>query len=511
MQITRYDETLVDNRSVNLTNLLDTIDIDVPVGFSIPNGSFRLWEQTPITFTHFTANVPSFGGDTVFVITNLVCINSEVTEYYYSIDYLKDYWNRYSNNNILPLPQTLLVSETSDRTDNIIPVNTGITSIAYNTIEQLGDSLNVSRPYLVTKCAIGGSMDPTLTARYAMLNGSNEAISTKGIYYFTTSNILPFFFEQYLAVSPRTGQDFSDLYGNIENSFYAPVVLAGSGATTTQTDDIYYVSDSGSHDKMTVTGQLSGQTYAVSLPLNNSLIVNDKGTGISITVNNANDLPPYKKYKLYIPYIGWYDVPLSEIYTTPTLFGQSLELCVRYYFDLINGLVAARFGVKIDSTNILWSSFQTPFVSLPTITIPTSNYATSAIANQNNKDVNTLSTIISSLGALTPAFVTGNPVTAIPGAAVNLFSKAVQNHAIYEQNQANAHLGTFTSGNDNAIGQIDRQFKLRITTMYSTLTYAQAKELYGFPLNEYTDTVTIPISGKSWIDTSNSILKGLFE
>ena len=66
MQITRYDETLIDNRSVNLTNQIDVVDIDVPVGFSLPRGSFRLWEQTPITFTHFTADVPSFGGDTVF-------------------------------------------------------------------------------------------------------------------------------------------------------------------------------------------------------------------------------------------------------------------------------------------------------------------------------------------------------------------------------------------------------------------------------------------------------------
>ena len=516
MQITRYDETLVDNRSVNLTNQIDVVDIDVPVGFSIPNGSFRLWEQTPITFTHFTANVPSFGGDTVFVITNLVCINSEVTEYYYSIDYLKDYWNRYSSYSVLPLANTMISSMYSlddvQLRRNIFPVNTHVTPIAEGIQELTGNTVNVSKPVIVMISARGGDTSLNLN-RIALKNASNEPLSTKVVYTITEEiGDLDELYSAMLAIDPSDDSTFSAFYSNISNAFYCPILYAGTGATLNQDDVIYFIKNDGGQGSKTFAGTaLSGKIKYVNLPTSNGILENVKETGITINIDNANDLPPYKKYQMYVPYIGWYDLPINEIFPQ-ILFYETKELIVKYYFDLINGTVSARFGVKVSSSSgplQYWSNYTTPYVPLPTIPLPTSNYAANQIMAENARNSSLRDTAISSLMGIGVGLVTGNPIA---GILTSGFTKSVNAQTAYEQASLSNSLGGFTSGRDSSIGQTDRQFKLHIIEFSSTLTYAEGAKLYGYPVNTLTDAIAFNthdnLNEKYWLDVSNSNIQG---
>lgn len=528
MQITRYDETLVDARAVNLTNSIGTVDIDVPVGFSCPTGAFRLSEPNNITFTHFTADVPSLGGERVFKITSLTCINSKVTEYYYDIDYLKDYWFRYSEDSVsgpyIPLPQTLLVSqcpEPNGSSGSIFPVNQHLSSFVDTIAETTGNEMRVSKVFLVMMSARGG--DTTLgTGRIALKNSSNEAISPKAVYLINDASLLDAFYTKVLEVArdgsgnvePWDDGTFSGFYSNINNAFFAPCTLANTGASTNYDDVVYYLGNDGSSRSKTFAGtELHGAIAYINFPTSNGIIENVVDTGLTITLNSANDLPPYKKYQIYIPYVGWYDIPINEIYTQDILYSNH-KIYVKYYYDLINGKVSCRFGMGISAGGVdtqKWSNYQTPYTPLPSLAVPTSNYATNAIMAENQKETATMSNTISSLLGIGVGIATGNPL-AVGGALVGGFTKQINTELSYQQQQANNSLGGFTSGRDSSIGQIDRQFKLRIITFYCSLSYNEAIDLYGYTLNQYTNSVTFDshagVDPKAWLDVSNARFKG---
>ena len=540
MQIARYDESLYDPRAVNLVNYIDTVDIEVPVGFSYPTGSFRLSEPNNIGFTHFTADIPALqisANDQwrVFKITRLVCINSKVTEYYYDLDYLKDYWYAHMQQSgsfhILPLPNTLISSsynvDESTNTEEkkiMLPVNQKVQPIITDVAEAAGNKTFDPRPYLVTKSAIGvmAPTNPEVPSRWALKDNQGKVLNTKGLYYFPSNDLLPYFFSKFLAVSPSTGQDFSDLYGNIEAAYYGPDLnLADLGCIVhNDSNNIYYINESGGHDAMECTGEIKDKLYYVNLPTDGDcgIVYAALTTGLTVSIKNGNDLPPYKKYEIYVPYVGWYDLPIAEIY--PFVNGksavESVELIANYQFNLLDGTVAVRIGAFLGYDEgqpiINLSSFVTPYVPLPNFAMPTSNYATSTIANQNNRDSGMISNAISSLGCIAPAIVTGNPLMALPGIAVSTITKALNTNASYEQAQANAHLGNFTSGKDSGgMGSIDRRFRLRINYYDSCLSYNRAAELYGFPVNSYVDYVRFTDNShnaKLWLDAGNSKIKG---
>ena len=521
MQITRYDESKVDARSVNLTNSIGTVDIDVPVGFSIPSGSFRLWEQTPVTFTHFVADVPSYDGNRVFIITSMVCINSEVTEYYYDIDYIKDYYYRNNTSDgTLPLKNTLVSSiypSPMSTINSIFPVNTHVTSIAETVTETTGNKMNFSRPFVV----IGMARSNDIT-RYALKNTNSIPITTKAIYLFDSTIHFEDFLVKMLSGDRDANNDleawetgsFLSLYSSISKAYYSPCTLSSdTGATLHQNNIIYYSKNDGNLGAKDFTGtRLENEISYVELPSSNGIITNEFDTGISFNFANANDLPPYKKYETYVPYIGWYEIPVNEIFPMSSLSDGNLY--IKMYFDLINGLVSCRFGKGISSSGgivtVTYSAYQTPYVPLPEIALPTSNYATSSVRTDTQFQSSMTSNAIASLMGIGAGVVSGNPAligSSIVSGATNMMNAEIQR----EQAQGLNKLGGFTSGRDSSIGQVDREFKLRTTEFHQSLTYAEAVELYGFPLNEYQDTLyfdTHTVGNKIWIDSSNSKILG---
>ena len=516
MVITCYDETQVDARAVNLTNNVGTITI-VPVNFSYPSGSFRV--ESDKVFTHFTASVTAASGNHVFKITGFTAINAAVVEYYYELDYLKDYWFRYNVNGSLIIPHTLLISEFSlTRPEEYnYPIDTHVTNMIQTTQEVRGNAYSYSTPFVITKACVGVMAQSHQDYKYSVAE-NNTAINTCGIYCFETANYLPYFWSKLLAGigSGQTRTTYEDLYGNIENCFYVPFPLTtlvtnitGLTGSVEYASNMYYINEAGGHEAMPMSGELEERVYKVFLPEDNGIIDVNVNTGCTVVIEDANDLPPYKSYKLYIPYIGWYEVPFTEILRQN--YHAVLTIWVKYRIDLINGQMSAKIMVT-DSEEVPYvfydSNYETPFVKLPTFTNPSSTYATTMASIENSKNSQILQNTISSLGALVPAVMTGNPLMAIPGAAINTFNKAVNTQATINQAQANAQLGAFTSGVDSTIGQTDRVFKMRINEYYCSLTRNEAAVLTGYPVNQYVGGITPVANEKYWLDMSSTQITG---
>ena len=90
MQIKLYNENSFFNAHTKLQSTPVTIDVD-PVGISVPSGALRLNYDKPFTHIQF-----DFGGEPyICKITNVKNLGGYLNEYSYSIDYLKDYVNKY--------------------------------------------------------------------------------------------------------------------------------------------------------------------------------------------------------------------------------------------------------------------------------------------------------------------------------------------------------------------------------------------------------------------------------
>ena len=548
MQITRYDETLVDARAVNLTNSIGTVDIDVPVGFSCPTGAFRLSEPNNITFTHFTADVPSLGGNRVFKITSLTCINSKVTEYYYDIDYLKDYWFRYSTSGspTLSLPNTLISSyycqDDVILSRTIFPVNQHKSSIASSSRVYSGAEFTKSSLFIVVNCS-GTTITPgssTPTVRSYVRNSYGDPMCNKQVYYLDDITLLDRLNGALLKGDADAAEDtvsahtnYSAVYSNISNVFYAPFAynVASHPNEVHDTNGFMYfidkdgrtkVTDFRSYEGSSAPAPLDGHLYYLTSPsAGNSLVEADACTGFSMTFNSANDLPPYKEIKIFVPYIGWYDLPLTEIFTND-MFAATQYIWVRLYYDLLNGKVACRFGLSTsDSTApVNYSIYQTPFVPLPSAPVLTSNYAANITTAQNQYASSMQSNAITSLmglGAVIAPAVTGNIPLAAAGLAGVIggdITRRANAENAREQANKNNGIGGFTSSKDSDLGQSQRQFLCAIITYKSSLTVEKASELYGYPINEYTDLIDLTMtagltkSTKAWLDVSNSTFIG---
>ena len=90
MVINLYNETNAFNAHTQLQSAPVTIDVD-PVGISIPTGVIRLEYDKPITHIKFNYS----GIDYICKITAVTNMGGTLNEYAYSIDYLKDYCNKY--------------------------------------------------------------------------------------------------------------------------------------------------------------------------------------------------------------------------------------------------------------------------------------------------------------------------------------------------------------------------------------------------------------------------------
>lgn len=533
MVITCYDETNKDARAVNLTTQVGTITI-VPVSFSYPAGSFRV--ESNLVFTHFTASVTAASGNHVFKITGFTAINEKVIEYYYQLDYLKDYWFRYSSNKAIAMENTL-INSVYPKPINPSPaycpfqVDTKVTNVAENCTETLGTVLSNVSPFLVMAVACPFDTSAPAYVQYsvrAALNSLTSRLSPKAIYYFYTGNnisaidavdylIKLCFTKDATDSDPDHAGLFLGFYSNVCKAFYAPIVT-----TLPDYSSIFIPITGGSSDPKFIPyykadgndGTVDFQAYNLGytkLPIGTAqnpksgIIEVDQDTGIELTISNANDLPPYKTYNLFIPFIGWYTLPIADIFPTGH-FGTG-HLYVKYYYDLINGQVACSFGVNINGS-LKYSNFKSSFVPLPSIELPTTNYPWAQSASDINYNNQALNSGINAVAGMIGATALGGPAAGIGIGASMLTKVFVDKKAYDRQKELNKEM-SFNNGTDSSVGYVDRQFKLRVTDYYCSLSYNDAVKLYGYPIHEYSSS--IDFSGehsKYWINTEDSKLIG---
>lgn len=90
MKVLLYNENSFFNAHTKLQSTPVTIDVD-PVGISIPSGALRLNYNKPFTHIQFEfSDVPY-----ICKVTNVKNLGGDLNEYSYTIDYLKDYVNKY--------------------------------------------------------------------------------------------------------------------------------------------------------------------------------------------------------------------------------------------------------------------------------------------------------------------------------------------------------------------------------------------------------------------------------
>ena len=90
MKVLLYNENSFFNAHTKLQSTPVAIDID-PVGISIPSGALRLNYDKPFTHIQFAFSGVSY----ICKITNVKNLGGNLNEYSYTIDYLKDYINKY--------------------------------------------------------------------------------------------------------------------------------------------------------------------------------------------------------------------------------------------------------------------------------------------------------------------------------------------------------------------------------------------------------------------------------
>lgn len=530
MVITCYNETDVDVRALNLTNQVGTINI-VPVNFSYPSGSFRV--ESKLVFTHFVASITAADGDRVFKITGFTAINSQVIEYYYELDYLKDYWYRNHSGSQITIEHAFVKSEYDPIVTILAPspyaLDTKVTGVVDNYEEKTGGIVNFCTPMFVMLASI--KADPNDASkpipdndRIALKSHTNpdKVLSPESIYFISdAANV----FELYQWALKRETWDtqiFSSFYSNILRGFYAPFYLPPSNIPSeivnylNADETIYYFKCDGTITNKAIQGPL-GVAEAmgyITLPTTNGIVEQIQNTGVTVNIKNANDLPPYKKYEVFVPYIGWYTLPIQDLFPN-NLFGEQ-QIAVKYFMDLMNGQIACEFGLKIGSSGIpeddyVWSSFKTPYVALPKLLIPTTDYAFAQLANENNFRDKTLSNFLGTGAGVVGGLVTGHPLVAAAAVGAGVISQITANNQ-YEQTSELNQASGFTTGIDSNIGKLDREFKLKITEYHCALSYTDAGKLFGYPVYRYQNTIDYSITGrKYWLDLSTANIKGTQE
>lgn len=523
MVITCYNETEVDVRALNLTNQVGTIDI-VPVNFSYPSGSFRV--ESDKVFTHFTASITAAAGNHVFKITGFTAINKQVIEYYYQLDYLKDYWFRNSSNNQININNTFVISEYDSAdttlTHSKFALDTKVTGVVEDFEEKIGSSFNFCVPMFVMMSA---ETDALQNHRWALNSyidpnnyANNKPLSPEAVYFIKdVKNVKDFYYKVLVQHNTDDDAEFKSFYCNILRAFYAPLYLPNSS-----NDIVHYLSNvvipiymsDGTADSITMSLGEDKLGY-ITLPVksstqpDNGIITQLQATGITVTITNANDLPPYKKYEIFIPYIGWYTLPIQDLFRNQ-YWGEQ-QVVVKYFMDLFNGQIAAEVGIKItgETDSYVFSGFRTPFVSLPRLLLPTSSYAYAQSATDASYQNKTLTNMLGTGAGIIGGLAMGHPLVAAGAFGAGLvgqISTDVQHRQANDLNQ----LSGFTAGVDNNIGKVDRLFKLKITEYHCGLSYTEAAKLYGYPINDFYDTLTFnsTTNRKFWVDLSTAHIKG---
>ena len=466
----------------------------------------------------------------MFKITGFTAVNAQVIEYYYQLDYLKDYWFRYSSSNQITINNTFVISEYDSAdttlTHSKFALDTKVTGVVENYEEKIGSSLNFCVPMFVMMSAETEELQNHRWALNSYIDPDpahqerNIPLSPEAVYFIKdVKNVREFYHKVLMQLNTtHDNSEFKSFYCNILRAFYAPLYLPA-----TENDVVHYFTNTalipiymsdGTADYISMSFGEEELGY-LTLPIKSStqpdsgIITQIQATGVTVTITNANDLPPYKKYEVFIPYVGWYTLPIQDLFRNQ-YWGEQ-QIVIKYLMDLFNGQIAAEVGIKItgETDSYVFSGFRTPFVPLPRLLVPTSNYAYAQSATDANYQNKTLTNMLGTSAGIIGGLAMSHPLVAAGAFGAGLLSQ-ISNDVQHRQANDLNQLSGFTAGTDNNVGKVDRLFKLKITEYHCGLSYTEAAKLYGYPINDFYDTLTFnwATNRKFWVDLSTAHIKG---
>lgn len=461
MKLFGYDERQYEACNVALKNKVATMDFS-GVGLALPSGTVQLKTDVYITHLRFEMH----GVEWVVKVTDRRCLGDTLFSFNYTIDYLKDYWLKYSGN----IGHYNVYRTTNDNiTRPLIPDSRfGFTGrVTYENI---------------TGNAVGGS---DVLAVFAGTSGNSP-----------TAYRLSWL--QWLSVQLEMVKN-RDLYNACVGVYMFPFRGNISGASADTSASIAYYrnvdEDLQSYNfNMEIAGFSFGDIAYVFDPSYNS-------DGAYIDVNTGINIPrpvsfvenTATKYRLYIPYIGSVDINPMQ---------TNGSITVRYYIDFYNGTISAALNGN--------KATQSPAIALPTIPLAGST-AQQIVNNIDGKSNNTIIAGIVGLVAAAAATVFTQG-TALPVAA-GIGSTAASAVSIYQQqavDKPNALIGSISySSSNGAQGAWQNRFILSKAVPGVCMTREEHGNVYGNIAQRYYDTLAdLPRGYYYWVDFSNAVIYG---
>lgn len=496
MNIRFFNETDEDERNVYLNYNNEISDVDVvAVKWSHPVGSFRV--KGNVIITHFIANFNA--RNYIYRITNYTAVNGGVLEYAYEVDYMKTYFyhKQFSGLNKALVTRSTNIADWSKYT----PDNNRDLSGQYDVNNVVGNSITHTYfilifgfPYLYISDAPFGTQaylldeEGFLTVQQELLESSDaEAIYSqiKKCYmvFSDSNNIGDFSHWNVTPVSSYTGIKYLKAdgdWGEIEIS----------------------------SDHMRLLSHISNANLSMA-------------SGLSISVNDYQDLSPFSNYQIYAPYVGTIEMPAQMIPHDATT-----NISINYFWNVLDGTMKAQINDIVQT--------RTSAVSLPIVSMTTSNYTvqrTIADANYSNtaqnlnitRQINTINLTSSAIGgavALTGSIATGNIAGAISSGlslantAADTYTTRLREDIATNNNETNynntllqlatAGLTSGTSGGFEGLS-IPSFILTKIRSNFIT-ALANFSAIHGYIANKTAGNVSFTDGFKYWLNVDNIVV-----
>lgn len=468
MTIDRYDESNVDSRAVALTNKIDSINTLVGVSFSHPAGMIRL--ESNDNFTHFTTNVN--GVQHVYKITSLKYENSSVVDYFYELDYLKDYFLHNSWNDLTGAV-VIRSSNISDWSKYLSDSNVLVNGDTETTATQLNSPFN------------------PLNLKFIMILKSpydiNNNIQPYRGYLLDSTELSAISYQLSALDGDKASADAQLLFKQIDKIYIIPETPT-TISTTYESIKIYDPDGSSSSSaavfkELGVSGRLINNLYDMQRIAK---------TISSIEIHNFIDIQ-YTQYKLSIPYIGTVDIPAEMLREDDTL-----DISINYYINLIDGSIC-----------YTWNKYsnmpKSNFVELPTISIPSGSEAFESYSMKQSYISSQLTAMLTLAAGAVATVATGGTAATIGTAlgGLGLVKNAINNDT--QSRLLKAKGVDITSGGGGWYGYIDHYFRLLKSKPKTDIQVLLYK---GHPCNKLTAQITAG-NYRYWLDASALVLRGL--
>ena len=452
MRVQCYDERAYFVNAVKLHDPVDTLSIS-GVGLSLPSGVLKLNLSRYITHMKFMYH----GEEWIVKVNARESLGGDLFNISYSIDYVKDYWNKYADK---PIHAVLHRTTEAEKWSKYIPDNQyplqGVSSVSTSTGTDIGEGI----PILTTQSGAATSLYTTSTA-----------ISLISSWKIVSVNLM-------------ADVDFNNC---VTGAFLIPKMFTSS---MTSVSGIPYIKQTTGESGVSWSSEfyLVDGAYTISNREPLEITVN---TGISLIVSDWRDVYT-KKYALYVPYIGMINIDPSK---------TKGNISVTYNADPIGGSIRAYLNND--------RSTMTNPSPLPIISIASSS-AVAQVRQLNNSASASLGGSLAATALNTVAGAAmGNPALLLTG-AVGAVGSLISNDLSRTAAAENAAIGSVSYNTATGYdGILNSKFILTTVSTPGVIDYADFASINGFLADSYLRSLgDLPAKRYAWLDMSNAVILG---